>query len=51
VSQERESDLFAAYRGLLLGAIAVLIVVFGIVKMVNATMGEKPAAGHETHQQ
>ncbi len=48
MSEGHQSDLGAAYRGLLLGLVAVVIICFGIVKIVNAKM-EKPAAGHVTH--
>ncbi len=34
--QTHESDRSAAYRGLILGAIAIAILVVGIVKMTNA---------------
>ena len=48
MSKGHQSDLGAAYRGLLLGAVAVVIICFSIVKIVNATMS-KPTAGHVVH--
>ena len=39
-----ESDRSAAYRGLILGAIAIGVLVYSIVKMTNAKYaGEAPA--------
>ncbi len=39
-----ESDRSAAYRGLILGAIAIAVLVFSIVKLTNAKYaGEAPA--------
>jgi len=50
MSEKHQSDMKAAYTGLLLGALALLIVVFSIVKLVNASFSEKPAAAHTSQQ-
>ena len=50
MSQHHEGDMRAAYTGLLLGAVAVVLVVFTIVTLVNKSFADKPAAGHTTHQ-
>ena len=45
MSDSHSSDMKAAYRGLILGAIALLVLVVTIVKLTNAKYaGEKPAA-------
>jgi hypothetical protein len=45
MSESHSSDMKAAFRGLILGAIAVLILVVTIVKLTNAKYaGEQPAA-------
>jgi hypothetical protein len=50
VSQHHESDLRSALTGLIVGTVALFLVVFGIVQMVNATQSKKTEAGHVTHQ-
>jgi len=43
--QHHESDAKAAFLGLILGAIVLFGIVYGIVRMTNAKYaGEKPAA-------
>jgi hypothetical protein len=46
--EKHQSDMPAAFTGLLVGAVFVLAVVFSIVKIVNATHAGKAEAPHTT---
>jgi hypothetical protein len=44
MSHSHESDRSAAYRGLILGAIAIAVLVFSIVKLTNAMYAKEAPA-------
>jgi hypothetical protein len=52
VSGPQPGDKSAAFTGLILGAIAIFVIVFAIVRMTNAKYageGAEPAAATSTH--
>ena len=49
MSESHSSDMKAAFRGLILGAIALLIIVVTIVKLTNAKYADEKPAAEATH--
>ena len=54
MSAPHEGDKSAAFTGLILGAIAIFVIVFSIVRMTNAHYADEakdgtPAAAEATH--
>lgn len=49
MSESHSSDMAAAFRGLIIGAIALLILVVTIVKLTNGKYAAEKPAAETTH--